>query len=274
MVNEDILIESDCTQKEYLKDLFRYHELFFFLAWRDILVRYKQTFFGVAWALIRPLLNMVLFTFLFSNIAHLSSQNVNYSVFVLAGMLPWQFFSTTVVDTSSCLINNVHLISKVYFPRIIIPSSQIIVNFVDFSIGLVLLMVLLAFTGGTVSWRLLSFPLLLVLLQMLTLGVSLWLSTFTVLYRDARFVVPFALQIGMFLSPVGYGSFMISEKWRLLYSLNPLVGIIDGFRWSLFGIQEPEFAFSLALSVGISLVILVTGFFYFRKTEVTFADKI
>lgn len=274
MEEENILIESGHAQKEYLKDLFRFHELFYFLAKRDILVRYKQTFFGVAWALIRPLLNMTLFTFLFSNIAHLSSQNVNYSVFVLAGMLPWQFFSTTVVDTSSCLINNVHLISKVYFPRIIIPSSQIIINFVDFLIGLVLLMVLLAFTGRTLSWRLLSFPLLLVLLQMLTLGVSLWVSAFTVLYRDIRFVVPFAIQLGMFISPVGYGSFMISEKWRLLYSLNPLVGIIDGFRWSLFGIHEPELVLSVAVSMGISLVILITGYFYFRKTEVIFADKI
>jgi lipopolysaccharide transport system permease protein len=272
--SHDILIEPQTIQKQYLKDLIRYHELFYFLAWRDILVRYKQAFFGVAWAIIRPLLNMILFTFLFSNIAHLSSNNVNYSVFVLAGMLPWQLFSTAVVDTSNCLLNNAHLISKVYFPRMIIPAAQIVVNFVDFLIGLALLMLLIPLTSGFGSWQILCFPLFVLLLLALTLGVSLWISASTVLYRDIRFIVPFAVQLGMFLSPVGYGSFMISEKWRMLYSLNPFVGIINGFRWSLFGMSEPDFLFSCMISIGITLFILLSGFIYFRRIEVTFADKI
>lgn len=274
LIDNDIVIESNNSQKEYLKDLLRYHELFYFLALRDILVRYKQTLFGVAWALIRPLLNMILFTFLFSNIANLSSMNVNYSVFVLSGMLPWQFFSSAVVDTSSCLVNNVHLISKVYFPRIIIPTSQSIVSLVDFLIGLVLFIFLFFLKGGTVGWQLMLFPFFLILLLLLTIGISLWISAFTVLYRDFRFVVPFMIQIGMFVSPVGYGSFMISERWRTLYSLNPMVGIIDGIRWCFFGICERGFLFSIIFSAGISLMILVSGFMYFRKTEVIFADRI
>lgn len=273
-LSHEIFIESHTVQEQYLKDLIQFHELFYFLAWRDILVRYKQAFFGVAWAIVRPLLNMLLFTFIFSSIAHLSSKEVNYSVFVLAGMLPWQLFSTTAVDTSSCLLNNSHLISKVYFPRMIIPSAQIVVNFVDFLIGLCLLALLIPLTSGFGGWEILCFPLFVMLLLTLTLGVSLWLSACTVQYRDVRFIVPFAVQLGMFLSPVGYGSFMISEKWRLLYSLNPFVGIINGFRWSLFGISEPDFLFSVIVSAGISFVILFSGFIYFRKIEVTFADKI
>lgn len=274
MAKENILIESQYLQREYLKDLIRFHELFYFLAWRDILVRYKQAFFGIAWAIVRPLLNMVLFTFIFSKIAHLSSQNVNYSLFVLAAMLPWQLFGAAVIDTSTCLLNNIHLISKVYFPRIIIPSSQIIVNCVDFLIGMGLLFILMLFTGGFGSWQLLLLPLFIILLLLLTLGVSLWVSACTVQYRDVRFVVPFVIQLGMFVSPVGYGSNMIGEDWIQLYSLNPLVGIINGFRWCFFGIDAPEFLFSIAASVGVSSLLFITGFIYFRKTEVSFADKV
>jgi lipopolysaccharide transport system permease protein len=273
-LSNDIFIESKSIHKQYLKDLIQYYELFYFLAWRDILVRYKQAFFGVAWAIVRPLLSMILFTFLFSTIAHLSSQKINYSVFVLAGMLPWQLFSTTVIDTSSCLLNNAHLISKVYFPRVIIPSSQIAVNFIDFIIGFALLLFLIPFTSGFTTWFILALPFFVALLVFLTLGVSLWISACTVQYRDVRFIVPFAIQLGMFLSPVGYGSFMISEKWKMLYCLNPLVGIINGFRWCLFGISEPEFVFSILVSSAISVLLLVTGFMYFRKIEVTLADKI
>lgn len=270
----EILIDSTQLDKAYFQDLIRYRELFYFFAWRDILVRYKQAFFGVSWALIRPLLNMAVFAFLFGKIANFSSGDVSYPLFVLAAMLPWQLFSNAVVDTCNSLVNNHQLVSKIYFPRIIIPTAQIIVHLLDFSITALLLIVLAIFMGGLDLWTMCLLPAFLLLVLLLCVGMGLWLSALTVRYRDFRIVVPFIVQFGMFISPVGYGTFIIPEKWQWLYFLNPMVGIIDGFRWAFFGISYSTMSYSIMASIIVTGVILVSGFQYFRRTERTFADQI
>jgi lipopolysaccharide transport system permease protein len=269
-----IVIEPNRVQKEYLKDLFRYRELFYFFAWRDIIVRYKQAFFGVAWALFRPLLNMIVFTFVFSRMANLSSENVYYPLFVLAGLLPWQLFACSLSETCLSLLNHSHLISKIYFPRIIIPSSLVVVHLLDFSIGLLFMLVLALCMGALSFSTILCLPFFIGLAVMLCVGASLWLSALTVQFRDFRFIVPFVVQCGMFVSPVGYGSFIVPETWRWFFYLNPMVGIIDGFRWSLFGSTYAGIGVSIAVSAVLTTCIMVSGFLYFRKTERSFADHI
>jgi len=272
--NFDLVIEANRAPKEYLKDLIRYNELFFFLAWRDILVRYKQAVFGVAWAVIRPLLNMAVFTLIFGKIAHLSSGDVPYSLFVLAAMLPWQLVSGAAFDNCNSIVNNVHLITKIYFPRMILTASQIIIHLIDFTINLALLFILMLFmqTGNIATmWTL---PLFLILALVLCIGSGLWLSALTVKYRDFRFITTFAVQFGMFVSPVGYGSYIIPGMWKWLYFLNPMVGIIDGFRWALFGIASPDIFFSVLISSAISIILLITGVRHFRRVERFFADSI
>ena len=273
-IDFNIVIDPSRVEKEYLKDLFRYRELFYFFCWRDILVRYKQAFFGVSWAVIRPLVNMVLFTFIFQKIAKLPSSNVNYGLFVLAGMLPWQLCSNAIVDTSSSIVNNSNLISKTYFPRMIIPAAQIVVHLTDFMVGIVMLLIAGFWIGACDYWSFFLFPLFVLVALVLCVGTGLWLSAITVQYRDFRFIVPFVLQFGMFISPVGYGTFTIPEKIRWFYFLNPMVGIIDGFRWAFFGISYPEFPYAVMISVIFSLLILITGYRYFRKMESSFADRI
>lgn len=268
----DIIIDPKQIQAEYLKDLFRYRELFYFFALRDILVRYKQTALGVVWALIRPLLNMAVFTIVFGKLAHLSSGNVNYSLFVLTGLLPWQLFASCLNDTSGSLINNAQMISKVYFPRVILPMSHILVNFVDFLISMAFLMVLFAFTGYLTQWTLVFLPILVALTVVLCIGSSLWLAAVTVRYRDFRFIIPFIIQFGMFVSPVGYGSFIIPETYRWLYYLNPMAGIIEGFRYCCFGISPPDLGLALGLSCLVNVFFLISGFRFFRKMERIFAD--
>lgn len=268
-----IVVDASNNSQKYFAELVRYRELLYFLAWRDIVVRYKQAFFGTAWALFRPLLNMVVFTFIFGRIANLPSDNVNYGLFVLAGMLPWLLFSGTALDNCNSLINNAHLITKVYFPRILIPISQTIVHLLDFAIAGLLLLVAVIIMHG-ISLSLLALPIFIALTCMLCVGIGLWLSALTVKYRDFRILVPVFIQLGMFISPVGYGTFLIPEKWRLLYFLNPLVGIIDGTRWSLFGIMHADFLLSIAFSIFITLSILLSGLIFFKKMERTFADQI
>jgi lipopolysaccharide transport system permease protein len=270
----EIVIEANQMPKDYLKDLFRFHELFFFLAWRDILVRYKQAAFGVAWAVIRPLLNMGVFTLIFGKIAHLSSYDIPYPLFVLAGMLPWQLVSGAVFDTCNSLTNNVHLITKVYFPRIILSTSQILVHLVDFGINLALLFIFMLIMGEGSLTTLPALPLCLLLGLILCLGASFWLSALTVKYRDFRFIVTFMVQFGMFISPVGYGTYIVTGMWKWIYFLNPMVGVIDAFRWSFFDIAHPDMIWSILFSLVISSVLFVTGFRYFRKTERSFADRI
>ncbi len=269
-----LVIEANQVQKTYFKDLLRYRELFYFFAWRDIIVRYKQAFFGILWAIVRPALNMMVFAFLFGKLAHLPSDGINYSLFVLGGMVPWQLFSNSISEGCLSLISNAQLVSKVYFPRIIIPTAQIIVHLIDFFISILLLTGLALFFGNLHISTLVFFPFVLGLVLCLTVGTNLWLSSLTVKYRDVRFLVPFFVQFGCFISPVGYGTFIIQDQWKWFYYLNPMAGIIDAFRWVFFGISHPDIIFSLSFSIGITLAILISGFIYFRKVERSFADRI
>lgn len=271
---EVIIIDAKHIQKGYLKSLFKNRDLFYFLAWRDIIVRYKQAFFGVAWAVIRPLLNMIAFTLLFNRIAHLQSGNINYALFVLAGMLPWQFFSGSVIDTSYALLTNASLITKTYFPRMIVPLAQLGVHCLDFLIGFCCLIILMPFMGGSFGLTFLALPVFAVQLLLLSSAFALWLSAITVQFRDVRFIVPFMVQFGMFVSPVGYSSDLIPSNLQWLYFLNPLVGIIDGFRFSFFGEASSHFMHSITSSWIVTLMLFITGYFYFRKKERSFADII
>lgn len=259
-------------QNSYFKSLLGQWELLFFFCWRDILVRYKQTVLGVSWAVVRPLLNMAIFAYIFGKIANFPSDGIPYFLFVLAGMLPWQFFANSVGETAACFINHPTLITKVFFMRMILPISQIFVQFVDFGINFILFLALAHSALFLINMLLLPFFFLLVFI--LALGVSLWLSALTVHYRDIRFIVPFVVQFGMFVSPVGYGSFIIPPEWKWLYRMNPMVGIIDGFRFAFFGVAHTDFALTLAVSAGVTLLILGSGVWYFRKFETHFADRI
>lgn len=268
-----MIIDSQCEQKEYLKDLFRYRELFYFLAWRDIVVRYKQTLLGIVWAVVRPLLTMAVFALVFGKIAHLATDQVNYPLFVLSGLLPWLLFAGSLIDTSQSLVNNTHMISKIYFPRIILPISDIMVHLVDFLISLSMLLFLLLF-NRYLSWAILGLPFFILLTLLLCIGIGLWLSAASARYRDFRFIVPFLVQFGVFLSPVGYSSFLLSEHSQWLYFLNPMVGIIEGFRWCCFGIYHTNLIMAILFSCVINLTILITGFRFFRKMERICADII
>jgi lipopolysaccharide transport system permease protein len=274
MHNRQLVIEAGHSESRYWKDLWRYRELFYFLAWRDILVRYKQTVIGIIWALIRPFLTMLVFTFVFGSLAKLPSGSVPYPVLVFAGLLPWQFFSSSLAEASNSLITSSNLISKIYFPRIIIPGSAIIVSLVDLAISGVFLFALMAWYGIMPGWNMLTLPIFIIIAFSASLGAGLWLSALTVKYRDFRFVVPFLVQFGLYISPVGFSSAIVPEQWRWLYSLNPMVGVIDGFRWALLGGEYQLYWPGFIISNCLVLLILVSGIWYFRKTERTFADII
>lgn len=271
---QKLVIEAGRTEQQYWKDLWRYRELFYFLAWRDILVRYKQTAIGMAWALIRPFLTMVVFTVVFGNLAKLPSEGVPYPILVFAGMLPWQFFSTALSECSNSLISNANLISKVYFPRLIVPISAVIVSFVDFMVSGIILLGLMAWYKYVPTWRILTLPLFVSIAFAASIGVGLWLAALNVEYRDFRYIVPFIVQFGLYISPVGFSSSIVPEQWRLLYSLNPMVSVIDGFRWAILGGESKLYLPGFTLSVGLVVLLLVSGIWYFRKTERTFADVI
>jgi len=271
---KELVIEAGRTESQYWKDLWRYRELFYFLAWRDILVRYKQTAIGVAWALIRPFLTMVVFTVVFGQLAKLPSQGVPYPILVFAGMLPWQFFSNALSECSNSLVGNANLISKVYFPRLIVPTSAVIVSFVDFLISGMILLGLMAWYNFVPDWRILTLPIFILIACAASMGVGLWLAALTVQYRDFRFVVPFIIQFGLYISPVGFSSAIVPEEWRLLYSINPMVGVIDGFRWAILGGNATLYMPGFLLSVGLVFLLLWSGIWYFRKMERTFADVI
>jgi homopolymeric O-antigen transport system permease protein len=270
----EIVIEAGHTERNYWRDLFRYRELFYFLAWRDILVRYKQTVIGILWAVLRPFLTMVIFVFVFSRIAHLPSDGVPYPVMVFAAMLPWQLFATSLSEGSNSLITNANLISKVYFPRLIVPASAVIVSFVDFAVSCGLLAILMAWYQVWPGWHLAMVPLFTLLALLTSTGAGLWLAALNVEYRDFRYVVPFIVQFGLYVSPVAYTSSVIPEKWRLLYSINPMVGVIDGFRWAISAGRAPLFVPGLIASLGVTFILLVSGIWYFRRMERTFADVI
>jgi len=270
-----LVIEAGRGERAYWRDLWRYRDLFCFLAWRDILVRYKQTAFGVAWALFQPLLTMVVFTLVFGRLARLPAPgDTPYPVLVFAALLPWQFFASALTNASQSLVSNANLIAKVYFPRLLVPASALMPCLVDFALSLGVFAGLMAWFHTAPDWRLLALPLFLLLGAACALGAGLWIAALNVKYRDFRYVVPFALQAGLFLSPVGFSSDVVPAAWRLAYSVNPLVGLIDGFRWSLLGGRTPLSWSALALSVAVTGVLLVTGLRYFRRTEKTFADVI
>ena len=270
-----LVIEAGRTEAHYWKDLWRYRELFYFLSWRDILVRYKQTVIGVAWSILRPLLTMIVFTVIFGRFAKFPSEgNAPYALMVFAAMLPWQLFANALSETSNSLINNTAMISKVYFPRLIVPGSAVIVGLVDFLISFCLLGLMMAWHRFLPDWRVLTLPLFLLLGLAVALGAGLWLAALNVKYRDFRYIVPFMVQFGLYVSPVGYSSTLVPEKWRFLYSLNPMVGVIDGFRWALLGGESQLYLPGFFLSVGLTLVLLWAGLRYFRSVERTFADMI
>jgi lipopolysaccharide transport system permease protein len=273
-VEHELIIEAGRRERNYWRDIFRYRELFYFLAWRDVLVRYKQTVIGVLWAVLRPLLTTVVFVFVFSRIAKLPAEGVPYPVMVFAAMLPWQLFSTSLSEGSNSLITNANLISKVYFPRLIVPASAVIVSFADFAISAGLLFLLMIFYHVWPTWYLLALPLFTVLALVASTGAGLWLAALNVEYRDFRYVVPFIAQFGLYVSPVGFSSSVVPDKWRLLYSLNPMVGVIDGFRWAISGGRSPIFVPGLLASIGIMSLLLLGGVWYFRRMERTFADVI
>lgn len=277
--DHELVIEPGRTERQYWRDLWRYRELFYFLAWRDILVRYKQTVIGVAWAVLRPFLTMVVFTFVFSKVAKLPAPGaVPYALLVFAAMLPWQFFSTALSESSNSLVSNANLISKVYFPRLIVPAGSVITAFVDFVITLGLMGVLMLWYGFAPGPQLLALPLFILLAFACAFGAGLWLCALNVKFRDFRYIVPFIVQFGLYLSPVGFSSQLVLERWgpkvALLYSLNPMVGVIDGFRWCLLRGQTDLQLSALLTSVAVTCVLCFSGTWYFRKTEKTFADVI
>ena len=270
----ELIIEAGRTEKQYWQDLWRYRELFYFLAWRDILVRYKQTAFGIVWALIRPFLTMVVFTVVFGQLAKLPSEGAPYPILVFSAMLPWQFFSNSLSECSNSLIGNANLLSKVYFPRLVVPTSAVVVSFVDFMISGIILLALMAWYNFIPTWRIFTLPLFIGVAFAASMGAGLWLASLNVQYRDFRFIVPFIVQFGLYISPVGFSSTIVPEKWRFLYSLNPMVGVIDGFRWAILGGNSQLYLPGFMLSMALVVLLLVSGIWYFRKMERTFADVI
>ena len=275
MTRMSIVLEPGRADRRYWRDLWAYRELLFFLAWRDVAVHYKQTIIGMAWAIIRPLSTMVIFTLIFGRIAKLPADGgVWYPLLVLAGMLPWQFFAATLGESANSLVNNSNLISKVYFPRVLVPLSTVGVPLVDLAVSLPLLALLMAWKGVIPPWQVFLAPLFLVLAAGAALGFGLWLCALNVRYRDVRYVVPFIVQFGLFLSPIGFSTSVVPEQWRLLFNLNPMVFVIDGLRWSLLGVGHPLAGGGWAISLAVTAGLIVLGLRYFRKTERTFADVI
>ena len=271
---DTIVIEAGRTENNYWTDLWRYRELFLILAWRDISVRYKQTIIGVAWAVIRPFLTMVVFTVIFGRIAGLPSNGIPYALMVFAAMLPWSLFSSALGEASNSLIGNERLISKVYFPRLIIPTATVVTAFVDFVISFLILLGLFAYYRFAPGWNILFLPLFVLLALLASLGPGLWITALNVKYRDFRYVIPFLVQFGLYVSPVGFSSSVIPAHWRFVYSLNPIVGVIDGFRWSILGVANPIYWPGFILSVAVVVCFLWRGIARFRKMERTFADLI
>jgi lipopolysaccharide transport system permease protein len=271
---EVICLEGGQVAKNYWRDFWRHRELLLFLVWRDIIVRYKQTVIGTSWVLIRPFLTMLVFTFVFGKIANLSSGNVPYALVVFTGLLPWFFFSNALSEVSNSMIGNGHLISKVYFPRLIVPLGALIVAIVDFAITFLMLFLVMIWFSFLPSWHIFFIFYFIALVILFSFGLGLWASALNVRFRDFRHLIPFALQLGVYVSPVGYISQIVPDKWRLLYSLNPMVGVIEGFRWAIIGGEFQIFWPSLLISTFTSIFLVVTGIWYFRKTEDTFADVI
>jgi lipopolysaccharide transport system permease protein len=274
-VERVLIIETGRAERHYWCDLWHYRELFAILAWRDVAVRYKQTVIGVAWAVVRPLLTMVVFTVVFGKLAGLPSDGgVPYAVLVFAAMLPWFLFASVLSEASGSLVGNANLIGKVYFPRLIIPGAAAAVALVDFAINLVILFAVMAWYGVAPGWKIALLPAFVALAVLASLGPALLITALNVKYRDFRYIIPFIVQLGLYVSPVGFSSAVVPERWRFWYSLNPVVGVIDGFRWCLLGGESRLYLPGLALSVGIVGLMLGIGVAYFRRTERSFADLV
>jgi lipopolysaccharide transport system permease protein len=271
---EELIISAEHEEKNYWTDLWNYRELLYFLAWRDILVRYKQTTVGVAWAFIRPIITISIGTLIARKVAGLGQGAVPTVLLVGAGTLVWQLFATSFSEAGNSLVSNANLISKIYFPRLLVPASTLAVGFVDFAISLLILIGLMLWYQYLPDFRILTLPLFILLALTASLGAGLWLAALTVKYRDFRFIVPFIVQIGLFLSPVWYTSDKFQGVWRVVYSLNPVVGAIDGFRWAIFHGSYPIFWPGLIISIATSVFLLTTAVIYFRKTEKSFVDMI
>jgi lipopolysaccharide transport system permease protein len=272
--NSPLIIEAGRVEEQYWRDLWHYRELFYFLAWRDLLVRYKQTAVGVSWSLVRPVLTMAVLTVVFGKIGKMPSNGIPYPLLVFCGMLPWMFFSTSLTESGNSLILNANLISKVYFPRLIIIVSSVITSFVDFLISAAFLAILMVWYGFKPPSALLFLPLFVFLAFGVSLGAGLWIAALMVKYRDFRFIVPFVVQFGLYISPVGFQSSVVPERYSFLYSLNPMVGIIDGFRWCLLGTRSDSALQSIFVAIIGVFGLLSSGIWYFRTTEQTFADVI
>ncbi len=253
-----------------LRDVWAHRELLYFLTWRDVKVRYKQTLLGATWAVVQPLLTMVIFTFIFNRVAQISSEGIPYPIFAYAGLLPWTFFSNAVSSSGNSLVGSSHLITKVYFPRMIIPGAAVTAGLVDFGIAFLMLVILMAYYHIGVSWQIVVLPVLIVHTTLLAFAVGMWLSALNVKYRDVRFALPFLVQIWMYISPIAYPASVVPQRWRLVYSLNPITGIVGGYRSALFG-QALDWA-ALSLSVVTTMLLLVYSLYFFRKTEKSFAD--
>jgi lipopolysaccharide transport system permease protein len=272
---DELVIEAGRTERHYWHDLWRYRELFSVLAWRDISVRYKQTVIGAAWALIRPFLTMVVFTVIFGKLAKLPSDGTApYALMVFAGMLPWTFFATALSEASNSLIGNANLITKVYFPRLIVPMAAVVVAFVDFLISFAILIGLMMWYAFLPGWQIMLLPAFTAVAFIASFGVGVWITALNVKYRDFRYVVPFIVQLGLYVSPVGFSSAIIPDQWRLAYSLNPMVGVIDGFRWCLLGGESQIYWPGFGLSFSTAGLFLWLGIRQFRKMEKSFADLI
>jgi lipopolysaccharide transport system permease protein len=268
-----LVLEPGRTERHYWRELWEYRELFRVLAWRDVAVRYKQTVIGAAWAVIRPFLTLVVFTVIFGKLANLPSDgSAPYAIMVFAGMLPWTLFSSALADASNSVVGSANLISKVYFPRLIVPMAAAGVAFVDFAINFMMLVALMIWYQFVPGWQIVLLPAFVALAMVAGLGPGLWLTGLNVKYRDVRYIIPFLVQLGVYVSPVGYSSNIIPDQWRLLYSLNPVVGVIDGFRWCILGGQSPLYLPGFLLSIGIAAIFLWLGIRQFRKMEKGFAD--
>jgi lipopolysaccharide transport system permease protein len=269
------VLEPGRTERNYWHDLWRYRELFFVLAWRDVSVRYKQTILGIGWAFVRPVLTTVVFTVIFGRIAKLPPDaGVPYPLLVFAGLLPWFLFSSTISDASSSLVGNANLISKIYFPRLIVPISASVVALVDFAINLIICFLLMLWYGFLPSWHILLLPVFVTIAVLASIGPALWITALNVKYRDFRYIIPFIVQFGLYISPVGFSSAVVPDHWKFWYSLNPMVGVIDGFRWCLLGGKSSIYLPGFTMSLVVTALFLWAGLRHFRRTERTFADLI
>jgi lipopolysaccharide transport system permease protein len=271
---DTLLIEPGRSEVNYWADLWSYRELLYFLAWRDLLVRYKQTALGVAWAVLRPLVTVAILTVVFGALAKLPSEGVPYALLVFAGTLPWLLFANALNDIGGSLLSNAGMISKVYFPRLVVPLGAVAVNLADFAVAAVAVALVMAWYGFAPDWRLVALPAFLLLAVCAVLGLGLLVAALNVRYRDFRHLLPFIVQFGLFISPVGYSSSIIPEAWRLLYYLNPMAGVIDGFRWTLLAGHFTPYWPGLVASTVVTMFLLWSGVAYFRATEKTFADVI